>query len=64
MKRVSVDFYKLYSAFDILPSATIWFGQWGRYEGDDSTTIWDLDMSWLRWGASIEWRQHKKEDDN
>ena len=64
MKRVSVDFYKLYRAFDILPSATIWFGHWSRYEGDDSTTIWDLDLSWLRWGVSIEWRRCKKEARN
>ena len=60
MTRVSVEFYRLYMAFDILPSATIWVGHWG----DDRTTIWDLDISWLRWGVSIEWRRYKKEVNN
>ena len=61
MKRVSVDFYRLYRAFDILPSATIWIGQWSRYDGDDGAAIWDIDLSWLKWGVSIELRRYKKE---
>ena len=61
MKSISVEFYRLYRAFDILPSATIWFGHWNSLEGDDGATIWDLDLSWLRWGVSIEWRRYKKE---
>ena len=60
MKRVSVDFYRLYRAFDTLPSATLWFGQWGQWDGDDGLAIMDLDMSWLKWNVTIEWRRYKK----
>ena len=56
MKRVSVEFYRLYRAFNILPSATIWVRHCL-----DPETIWDLDLSWLRWGVSIEWRRNEKE---
>lgn len=59
MKCISVEFFKLYRAFDILPSATLWFGHWSQRDGD-----WALDMSWLRWGVSIEWRRYKKEVNN
>ena len=57
MKRVSVEFYRLYRAFNILPSATIWFGHWN----DELDAIMYLDMSWLKWGVSIELRRYKKE---
>ena len=54
MKLINIGWYKLYKAFDFLPSITLW-----RDKCPDGST-WVLSFSWLVYGIEIEWFKEKR----
>ena len=45
--KVEYEFYRKYKAFEVLPRITFWW----------DCGLYDMEISWLRWGIDIEFHR-------